>query len=125
MNKELEALEAIGETFTDEKEIAPYKSLKLNTYKEYNIIKQALTPPTEEEMCEILTNIVGEKVSFCNDKNFSYMFYCGDDLWKTEEILISYNVRKGKIEFEGYWIYSPSVLEKIAKFYKGVVDKNG
>ena len=38
-----EALKVVGETFTDETEIAPYKSLKLNTYNEYKIIEQAIT----------------------------------------------------------------------------------
>ena len=35
-------LETVGETFTDEKEIAPYKSLKLNTYIEFKHLQEAL-----------------------------------------------------------------------------------
>jgi len=43
IEKVREALKVVGETFTDETEIAPYKSLKLNTYQEYKLFDEALT----------------------------------------------------------------------------------
>ena len=57
MNKELEALERIGNITLYQRNLATkknkYVDLKDSDYDgEYNLIKQALTPPTEEELCK-------------------------------------------------------------------------
>jgi hypothetical protein len=56
--KELEALERIRETL--KKDI----NFPLNLTEEYSILKKALTPPTQEEVCEALSDWYREKIIF-------------------------------------------------------------
>lgn len=42
-------LETIGDVFTEEKEIAPYKSLKLNTYEEYKTLINYITQQEKKD----------------------------------------------------------------------------
>lgn len=52
MSKELEALETI---FANE---------FYDVTEEYNLIKQALTPPTSEEVCKALSDYYGKEIFF-------------------------------------------------------------
>ena len=79
-----------------------------------------VVPPTDEEVCWVLSNFIGKEIKFCNDDCFEYMFYFGEDEWNTDEIFITYSPHKQRVYFWGNYIYSPHVLEMIGKFYKGV-----
>lgn len=62
MSKELEALKYLQGNFYIQEDRYSLESL--------SIIEQALTPPTEEEVCEVLSEYLKEKVTYSKQFGF-------------------------------------------------------
>lgn len=68
MNKEEQALSCVIEELINQ-------GVKTKLNKELNILIQALTPPTEEEVCEALSEWTNETVIYDKErKDFYYWF---------------------------------------------------
>ena len=113
MNKALEALKIIG---SFEAMRLPMGSVILvEDTAEYATIKQALTPPTEEEVCEALSkHHGGENVVYENGN-----FYVVGDSWR-EVIVVSMKDNNGNyvIDFCGD-TFPPHLVIMIGRFYEG------
>lgn len=103
MSKELEALEYLQDvvyTFDNEQELID---------KAFNIVQQALIPPTQEEVCEALSDYLGENVLF--DRVIRMFIYYPNKFITTSN--------------KGYNIYSiqmtlpPHLITMIGRFYEG------
>ena len=92
IEKVRKALEIVGEAFTDEKEIAPYKSLKLNTYQEYKLFDEAITELERLQKKEVPMKLNGDINDWgCKvcDSTINYQYprcpFCGQRLdWGDE-----------------------------------------
>jgi len=68
MSKELEALKNVRENIWN----IPMKYIDETIHEKLDIIKRALTPPTQEEVCEALSAWAGKKIKYLplTDKNY-------------------------------------------------------
>ena len=76
MSKVLEALDRILDKTVDDY----YTVSEFVDEEDLNILKQALTPPTEEEMCKALSDYYGLMVRY-DDRNNLFQKYVGDGDW--------------------------------------------
>ena len=100
MNKALKALYEISEGMSN----------KGGFIKEFKLIQQALTPPTEEEVCEALSEYYGFEV-----------MYKGGDFFPKERLSNLYCVVAmvdGCIDFA--YPLPPHLITLIGRFYEGV-----
>ena len=72
MSKELDALKVLGAYVIDHDELEDY-TWTISDKDEYKLIEQALTPPTEEEVCKALSEYYGEKVFL--DKSYKLVAF--------------------------------------------------
>ena len=115
MNKELEALRTIGnirvkETYSDEpSKVSDLKTLFKN---QYLLIKQALTPPTEEEVCKALSEYLGEEIIYIDSDIYGNSLF--PYTYKMENVV--YN-KRGLLIF--YDKLPPHLITLIGRFYEG------
>ena len=91
--------------------------LGINSVTHYLTVKNALTPPTEEEVCKALSEYLKGKVIYKN----SDFYVVGDD-WK--EFLIGLTKdEKGNYVID-FWVdnFPPHIVIMVGRFYEG---KNG
>lgn len=114
MSKEIEALKEIKRRiFVTEEELNKYGNYRVavDNLEEYNIINKALTPPTEQEVCEALSEYYGKEVIV--DKRYKDTVFV---------------VRQGSIvaktdthELYLTWL-PPRLITMIGRFYEGKVN---
>ena len=109
MSKELEALEVLLHPMRNE-------NLRGNKLLESEkIVRQALTPPTSEEVCQALENYFG--YSHYYQDNFFYRSDGMKYIWAVK--------RSGLLEIgHSYETLPPHLIIMIGKFYKKEVKKN-
>ena len=103
MSKELEALESIfNKPFTCD--------------EEYTLLKQALTPPTAEQVCETLSEYMNVEVYYKEGYYGDSFLYKDND--KTKWIVSLY---KHKVA----WVFElkipPHLITMIGRFYEGEI----
>ena len=114
MSKELRALEALGNYEIAYDETNDY-TWTLSDTEDFDIIKKALTPPTKEEVCDLLGKRLGLKVIFENKR-----FYI--DYGKTRKLIIDYFNSNGKhcsVNILMRESLTPKILIAISRFYEG------
>ena len=81
-----------------------WTNLKESMPELYNEIRQALTPPTTDEVCEALSEYWGNPVNY-DEKHNLFEMYVGDNIWKPIEVL---RLRE----------HAPHLITMIGRFYE-------
>jgi len=129
MSKELEALEKIDEIVTLLRERANIYIDELDNETNYDeyiehlfnyFNKQSLTPPTQEEVCEVLSEYLKGNVKVVIDKydDCSFMSFVAEtDKYQNLTIVIKdFETETIEIEFA----LPPHLITLIGRFYEGV-----
>ena len=89
------------------------------TIEHFEEIKQALTPPTEKEVCEALSEYLEQDV-----KNINEMFYYGKDIQFTEICNTTFEDIYGNQLYAIYLNLPGHLITMISRFYEGKVKEN-
>jgi hypothetical protein len=117
MSKELEALIKLANIITYEEKDVNHKETLFTDYPdEFNLIKQALTPPTEEEVCKTLSEWFNNEFVSYNDEECE--FHIENDTICFSYIKNNEDLSKLKIKFE--YDLPPHLITMIGKFYEGL-----
>ncbi len=115
MSKELEALENMKNDV--EQADTCYSSVE-----DYNLLKQSLTPPTEEEVCKALSDELGVPVYY--NQPYRYFYYEVLDISernKREIIICTFTKRSQNHKEETLQIkydFTPYLMTMISRFYE-------
>lgn len=110
MNKELEALNGLAQfiimndTGTDE---------SASAIEWHNTLKQALTPPTSEEVCEVLSEYFIDKYICVDNKFYNY--------GGNEPKAVIYKIECGVVI---KYALPPHLITLIGRFYEGMEKKD-
>ena len=107
MSKELEALELLldyAKSSIDE------TSEMIDVEEAYVWIKQALTPPTADEVCKALSDAIGHKVKYEEHRNKMFSTSC--------YMAAQYTVDGVKLGFH----FKPHLITLLGQFYEGEIE---
>ena len=120
MSKELETFNIISDKLNG---FEHYEQVEIN--KQLEIILQALTPPTEEEVCKALSEELG--VSIYYNQLHRYFYYEVLEIVgrnKKEIIICTFTKRSQNHKNETLEIkydFTPHIITMISRFYKGKI----
>lgn len=115
MSKELEALEQIKAShFQAHIESENIGDFDIWFEEYYNLLRKALTPPTQEEVCEALSEYYGRNVYY----EKGYFLYRKEECYN-QPFIIAYKYKSGLVELTKN-VLPPHIIEMIGKFYKGI-----
>ena len=118
MSKELKALKgirkAIAEHLHKQTGVSVEKHFEyLQNDTEISIVEKALTPPTVEEVCKVLSEFVGREVSYTN-KQFHYI------IKNTQVLMFVTETYNNKTFSLGVYL-PPHLITLIGRFYEGEI----
>jgi hypothetical protein len=111
MSKELEALKNMSKI--EFKTLDNGSVILLEDTKSYAIVEQALTPPTEEEVCEFLRLAFGYVFEY--DKKAKWFYKINEE---GSHLLFCWLMPDGTIKF--FEDFKPEIHIMIGRFYEGL-----
>jgi hypothetical protein len=106
--RELEALEKIRET------LQRVFNFPFNLTEEYKILKKAFTPPTEEEVCKVLSEYIKRPIEYYAPAK-QFVIRCSNGY---HEIARLHGTNE--ISFDTTYCLPPYHIGLLARFYKGL-----